>query len=181
MRAFACPATVTSSPRRRGPPAAKPDIYYLIFDRYANASTLAEAYQFDNRPFLERLRQQGFSIADESRCNYASSVLSLWSSLNMRYHETLVGTEGLERSLAEGHEVGRVLQEIGYRYVHVWSPYVPTSACQIADVNLRPQPGWQPRWSELQPAEPLGESSFALAVLRMTPLGVIFSRFCIGK
>ena len=35
-------------------PSVKPDIYYIILDRYANADTLREIYHFDNEPFLQR-------------------------------------------------------------------------------------------------------------------------------
>ena len=51
-------------------PAVKPDIYYIILDRYANADTLSEIYKFDNEPFLDELEARGFSIAHHAWANY---------------------------------------------------------------------------------------------------------------
>jgi hypothetical protein len=150
-------------PRRDA--ASRPDIYYLIFDRYANASTLRDAYHFDNGPFLKSLEDAGFYVASASRCNYPLSLLSLSSSLNMQYHEPQ-GTMGqVAERLPKGHEVGKALKDHGYRYIHVWGPYLPTSACQMADVNLRPRSGI---------SRSTAEFSFPLALVRMTPLGVLF-------
>ena len=51
-------------------PDALPDIYYIILDRYASASTLEEAYDFDNSDFLEYLSNKGFYVANQSASNY---------------------------------------------------------------------------------------------------------------
>jgi len=62
-----------------------PDIYYIILDGYARQDTLASVYDYDNDHFLCFLRGQGFLIADSSMSNYAQTVLSIASSLNMDY------------------------------------------------------------------------------------------------
>ena len=41
-----------------------------MLDRYANAGTLADVYDFDNNDFLNQLRAQGFYVANESVANY---------------------------------------------------------------------------------------------------------------
>ncbi len=66
---------------------AAPDIYYIILDAYAREDVLAETFDYDNEPFLNALRERGFYIADGSQSNYAHTIISLSSSLNMTYHD----------------------------------------------------------------------------------------------
>ena len=54
-----------------------PNIYILLLDGYPRADTLAERYDFDNRPFLEELRDRGFDVAERSRTNYMFTQLVL--------------------------------------------------------------------------------------------------------
>jgi len=62
-----------------------PNIYYIILDGYGRSDVLKEIYQFDNSNFLDYLNQKGFYVAEKSRANYAQTLLSLASSLNLRY------------------------------------------------------------------------------------------------
>lgn len=62
-----------------------PDIYYIILDAYGNTRSLTDLMDFDNTEFLNRLRVQGFYVADCSQSNYANTELSLVSSLNLNY------------------------------------------------------------------------------------------------
>ena len=65
-------ATVTA-----GPPLLQPlgseqlskarDIYYLVFDRYTSNRILKERYRFDNSPFLNYLRSNGFAVTEDAR------------------------------------------------------------------------------------------------------------------
>ncbi len=43
-------------PARLRPPASLPDVYYLIFDRYANERVLREQFGFDNGAVPRRAR-----------------------------------------------------------------------------------------------------------------------------
>jgi hypothetical protein len=67
----------------------KRDVYYIILDGYSRGDVLDEVFDYDNRPFLTRLESLGFSVADNSRSNYAMTRLSLPSSLNMDYLDDL--------------------------------------------------------------------------------------------
>ncbi len=82
-KTFPLPAEVAS------PDEGHPDIYYLVLDGYGRGDVLQKYYGFDNAEFLDGLRQRGFYIADKSSTNYPSTVFSLPSSLNMRYHELI--------------------------------------------------------------------------------------------
>jgi len=120
-----------------------PDVYYIILDRYAGSTALAETYDFDNEPFLTALEERGFRVARNAHSNYIKTPLSLASSLNMEYldPETLnaEATDGKDRGpihrvLREQHlAVPTALKEHGYQYVHVGNWWTPTATNIDAD------------------------------------------------
>lgn len=124
--------------------ARKPDIYYLIFDRYAGNRTFNEVYGFDNQPFLDELTRKGFYAATESTSNYPVTMESLASSLNMTYLDFVASVEGensadavpLKRALWNASVI-RSLKEAGYKFVVIGSWYEPTRHFDLADVNLK--------------------------------------------
>ena len=73
------------------PPLGKrPDIYYIILDAYACSDVMKNHFDFDNEPFLNRLEQKGFFVARQSTANYCQTRLSLCSSLNGDYLQSLI-------------------------------------------------------------------------------------------
>ena len=74
--------------------AATPDIYYIILDGYGRADMLQIIHGFDNSMFMESLEQRGFVVASESQSNYARTLLSLSSSLNMQYLDMMSAVMG---------------------------------------------------------------------------------------
>lgn len=142
----------------------EPDIYYLIFDRYASGEDLRDFYDYDNSPFLDGLRERGFYVADDSFANYIKTPLSLVSSLNMEY----LDSEALSAEAASGRDAGVIhrqlrgpltvpseLKELGYRHVQVANWWEPSATNETADTVLRFE----------------ASSEFSSAVLRMTALG----------
>ena len=82
-------------------------------------------------------------MASQSNSNYAYTMLSLASSLNMEYVNYLSDTIGAGSidnratyPLIQDNRVGRLLQSIGYRYVQIGSKYTGTNSSQIADEIL---------------------------------------------
>ncbi len=69
--------------------ASKPDIYYIVLDSYARADILHDYYSFDNSEFIGYLKSRGFVVPEQAHSNYAKTVLSLSSTLNMEYVQTL--------------------------------------------------------------------------------------------
>ncbi len=65
------------------------DIYYFVFDRYASQQTLQEQFNYDNSPFLNTLRAQGFTVKDDSVANYQYTAPSIASTLRMDYHRDI--------------------------------------------------------------------------------------------
>ena len=123
-------------------PSPARDVYYLIFDRYANEATLAQQYGFDNSSFLASLEDQGFYVVHDAVANYPQTTHSLASSLNMDHLHALASAAGedstdwrpLQRSLW-GFAAAQAFQSMGYRYVHIGSWWGQTSTDPTADVN----------------------------------------------
>jgi hypothetical protein len=123
----------------------RPDIYYLIFDRYAGPETLERVYGHDNEPFLAELERRGFTVARDAWANYFKTALSLTASLSMDYLDPArfpADADGfglVHRALREHLEVPATLTAIGYEYVHVASYWEPTSTNVDADISVRYQ------------------------------------------
>ena len=124
----------------------RPDIYYIIPDRYSSADTLDKVYGFDNSAFLEELESRGFYVARESDANYLKTSLSLTSSLNMDYLdvETLSAEaespddlKPVYRRLGSGQGVQNYLKALGYTYVHLGSRYQLSASNSAADLVVR--------------------------------------------
>jgi hypothetical protein len=119
------------------------DIYYIILDRYANADTLREVYDFDNTAFLDRLRESGFFVATNSAANYQRTAHSVASSLNLDYLQELVPpSERIGSSwlpvyhMLENHLAGEFLKRQGYKFIQFGSWWNPTRASRTADENV---------------------------------------------
>lgn len=124
-------------------PDQAPDIYYIILDRYASASTLQERLDFDNSEFLDYLSGKGFYVASESRNNYMSTQHSLASSLDLDYLDGLVAEIGDTTrdmsplyAMLQDHRVWRLLKTAGYDFIHMGSWWEPTRENKYADVNI---------------------------------------------
>lgn len=124
----------------------QPDIYYIIFDRYANQHTLDEYLGFDNKPTLDFLRERGFYIADKSTGNYNATHLSLASSLNMQYLDMLKDIDDnnhyqhITYNLIQDNNVGRFLKAKGYNVICIGSWFEPTRSSKVADIMYNAHP-----------------------------------------
>ncbi|OGI06665.1 MAG: hypothetical protein A3I68_06310 [Candidatus Melainabacteria bacterium RIFCSPLOWO2_02_FULL_35_15] len=119
------------------------DIYYLIFDRYANETVLKEYFNFDNSAFLNHLIDNGFYIARDSKANYPRTFLSLASSLNMDYFYNLKNriSENITSfipvyELIHNSEVVKILKSFGYKFINIGGWYHVTSYINSADINI---------------------------------------------
>lgn len=126
-------------------PGATRDVWYLVFDRYAGSPALDEIYGFDNGPFLDQLRDRGFSVAERATANYLKTAHSLASSLNMEELDAAaLAAEAsapddwgpLYRRLQTSHAVERFLHDRGYRYLHLGLRRGATYANEAADVTF---------------------------------------------
>lgn len=103
--------------------AATPDIYYIILDGYGRADMLQTIYGFDNSSFVDALEQRGFVVASQSQSNYPRTLLSISSSLNMQYLDTMSSAMGDSnlwwpvKDSVQHSEVRRILENWGYKTI----------------------------------------------------------------
>lgn len=124
-------------------PASKPDIYYIVLDRYTNNTVLKEQFGFDNSPFLDGLRTQGFSVDDQALSSYPYTAPSIASTLNMSYHNddtkgftgNKVQSATLFNNMIEQSQVVKLLKGNGYRYHSIGSVYGMSYNAPLADVD----------------------------------------------
>ncbi len=78
------------------------------------ADNLKVVYDFDNSAFVDAFTQRGFYVANCSQSNYAYTELSLGSSLNANYLDTLGASSDTEAdALVENSSVHEFLKEPG--------------------------------------------------------------------
>jgi Sulfatase len=120
----------------------RPDIYFIVMDRYAGAETLRTQYGHDNTPFLDELRARGFTVAEDAWANYLKTALSLASTLSMDYLDGAAMSAAAEegREIVEAYDllqgalpVPATLQGLGYEWVHIGSYWEPTGTNPHAD------------------------------------------------
>jgi hypothetical protein len=123
-----------------------PDIYYIIFDTYAGASTLEEFYGFENGEFTSWLENRGFYLAEASFSNYSTTALSLASSLNMDYidkfkpmlAETVTDKDyEILKQMIENNNVMWFLKSKGYSFIFLGSAYGVTQGNRFADFDIK--------------------------------------------
>ena len=116
--------------------AKHPDIYYIIPDGYPNDLWLQDSMNYDNSRFTQALEDRGFTVVPHAQSNYAATLLSLASVLNMQHYHSNPTPMGdldyLRLSIADSR-VARQLLQLGYSYVQFLSGYLIPSP--IADIN----------------------------------------------
>lgn len=63
----------------------KPDVYLIVLDEYFGSTGLKEYFNFDNSAFEQSLRRKGFTVLSGTKSNYALTIYSMASMLNMEY------------------------------------------------------------------------------------------------
>jgi len=120
-----------------------PDIYYIILDGYGRHDVLEEIFEYDNSDALNHLRERGFFVADSAHSNYIQTLLSLTSSLNLNYLDSLgmFDRTSADRvplaNLYQTNAVFEFFRSIGYRIVTFSTGY-SLSDFTDPDVNLTP-------------------------------------------
>ena len=124
--------------------AGRPDVYYIILDRYAGETTLSRFFGYDNTPFLEALEDRGFAVAHDSWANYFKTSLSVFATLTMshidadRYDDTRPHSFGpIHAAFQARMAVPATFKELGYEYVHIANWWEPTARNADADIIYR--------------------------------------------
>jgi hypothetical protein len=98
-----------------------PNVYWFVFDAYARDDVLADYFDFDNSGFIAALEGRGFEVANQAWSNYASTKLSISSTVSMDYYlptaETLHPVLWTDKLQGFNPVVDR-FRDLGYRYLH---------------------------------------------------------------
>jgi hypothetical protein len=97
------------------------DIFFVILDGYGGGELLARDFGLDNTPFHRMLEKRGFEISHQSHSNYPKTLLSLASTLNMTYLDSLAREYGQDftstwplRESINRSRVFEILKRYGY-------------------------------------------------------------------
>ena len=130
--------------------ASSPDVWHILFDRYAGTDTLRSTYAFDNRPFVEALRARGFTVHDQAFANYQRTAHSVASTMNGSLLDPLGRGQAqrgddwvpIYRAMRDSAAV-RAFNRMGYHTVHAGSWWEPTRqsgfASESIEVRTMPQ------------------------------------------
>lgn len=101
----------------------RPNIYFIILDGYANDKSLKNDFNFDNHKFLKYLKNLGFIIPEENFSNYAATVLSTNSFLNMNYlhnqKDFSPNNDMLEKIMFSNNLVMKTFQDNNYTTIYI--------------------------------------------------------------
>jgi hypothetical protein len=155
--------------KQAGTSTQKPDIYYLVFDRYGSAPMLKEHYDFDNSGLMDSLSGLGFVNRLDAKANYPFTMESITSTMAMSYHtelEKLFGKAKIQtafpyRDIFSNPPIAQLLKQNGYDYNLV------SSWWDFTRVGIK--------------ADSMPSASFRLRILGMTSYMSDLSRDVINK
>jgi hypothetical protein len=143
------PATAMQFDRLSGRASAdSPDVWHILFDRYASRETLEERYQFDNGPFFRELEKRGFTIGDGNFSNYQRTAHSVAATLNgadldrlaRRMQAQQTDWVPIYRAIAD-NEATAFFTANGYRSVFAGTWWSPTRVIgSTENINYRSLP-----------------------------------------
>lgn len=122
---------------------SSPDVWHILLDRYAATDTLRTHYGFDNRPFVNALRQRGFVVQDQAFSNYQRTAHSVASTMNGRLLDPM--TPHMKRRPDDWIPIYRVMRDssavklfnqMGYRTIFAGSWWEPTRFSASADESI---------------------------------------------
>jgi len=149
------------------PPQHRPDIYYLVLDGFASVRTVKEDFRVDRTEFVDYLEKRGFYVAAESCSNYGVTWLSLASSLNTMYLDSIGRAAGREsrderpaHRMIRDNAIMRYVKSLGYRCIHIGSSWRATYGSAQANEVIHPTPSWD-----------LTQQLIAGSLLRVAPRG----------
>lgn len=138
------PPAITTQMTR---PDNKPDIYYIVLDRYTNQDILQNQMGYDNSDFTNFLLDSGFSVNPKANANYPYTTMSIASTLNANYNTDLVQKFSASplQILEPYHDairyaaVTQKLKSLGYSYYQLGSWYETDNKAPLADYNYQPE------------------------------------------
>ncbi|MGQ2982715.1 sulfatase-like hydrolase/transferase [Flavobacterium sp.] len=97
----------------------KPNVYYIQPDGYTSFRNFRENPNclFDNDEYVRFLKATGFTLYDDYRSNYVSTLLSNSATFAMKHHYIAMDVEayGARRIITESNPVLRIFKNNGYK------------------------------------------------------------------
>jgi len=121
----------------------KPDIYYIVLDRYASSNVLKNQFGYDNSQITNYLNKNDFYINQDAYSNYPLTSMSISSTLNAEYtkqesaeyKDNSVQSRALYHNLIRESAVVKALKQDGYKYYSIGSTYGASYKAPLADVD----------------------------------------------
>lgn len=140
-RALAAPGPAAGNDARALSPdeprrLSNQNVYFVILDEYGGRPALRKYLAFDNDGFVEQMTALGYTTIDDARSNYATTHLSLMSTIEMTYLIDESSPRYASRRLffPYAFQLGplpRLISQLtaaGYDFFHVgnqWAPCLP--------------------------------------------------------
>lgn len=120
---------------------SKPDIYYIVLDRYASPAVFQTQFEYSNADFLQFLAVNQYYVNADSHQNYPYTTMSIASTLNAGYHQDQISkfAGASSQTLVPYHrsiQYGSVIQKLkslGYEYDQIGSWYEATNQSPLGD------------------------------------------------
>lgn len=131
--------------------ADAPDVWHILFDRYASNDVLADRYAFDNGALVAELKKRGFSVGEGNRSNYQRTAHSVAATLNGasldRLAASVTGPKNdwlpIYRAISD-NQATRFFERNGYRTVFAgtwWSPTRKLNTGEVISYRALPELG----------------------------------------
>ena len=118
-----------------------PDVVLLVADGYASDDVLSSVYGFDNSAFLDEVSALGSVVNVGMRSNYARTMLSVPSFLQMSYVEE--GAQATKPFISQmldviggENRIVATMRDNGYRTVYLESGWLGTQCSAAIDVCM---------------------------------------------
>jgi hypothetical protein len=156
------------APKGKAAGGSSPDVFYIVLDGYGRDDVLRSMYGPGPSALADQLEERGFYVAREARSNYVQTQLSLASSLNFEFVQSLVqpmGNSGEERlaldTLIDESQASKTLKGLGYKTFAVTTGF-PALTFSRADVSIK---------------NDVGRTLFVDALMQKTPIRSSVSAF----
>lgn len=140
----------------------KPNIYFIQPDGYTNPDNLKNSiHNFDNTVFETYLKEKGFTLYEDFRSNYFSTLLSNSSMFSMKHHylQKDVDLYKARKIIVTDNPVLRILKRNGYKTTFLSEkPYLvmnrPKMGYDYSNIDYDSVPyfrdGWDVNWNILR-------------------------------
>lgn len=146
----------------------RPDIYYIILDGHGSDRSLSRVFGLPEKEGLgHQLEKIGFFVAHDSLSNYMQTELSVGSSMNFDYLQTLLPNADPNsqdrfslQGLTDESRLGTMLKERGYEMIALRTSWFPPLEFSQADTTIMESTGLTFIESTLLELTPFGRSEF---------------------